>query len=124
MVTSVYCDGSLTNSRLTGVYEHSVGTEYVGRAVVVVPDADVGLITQSREGMLTDRGTPASENAEILAIRVALDLCRRHWISDFIVFSDCQGAVRRFTDAPVEWRSRDQMRLPNDFFDKILRRRS
>lgn len=121
---SVYCDGSVTDSVLTDVYESSVGPELVGRAVVVAPEIDLGVIKQTTEGMVTARGTPASEVAEIFAINTALGLCQRERLHDFVVFSDCQGAVRRFPDMPVEWRRRDEMRLPNDFFDKILRRGS
>lgn len=119
-----FCDGSVTNSQLTGVYDSAAGHEFVGRAVVVVPAVDIGLVRQTREGILTARGTPASENAEIFAIQTALELCRRHRFDDWVVLSDCQGAVARFPDANVEWRRRAQMRLPNDFFDKILGRAS
>lgn len=120
----VFCDGSVSSSLLTGVYNSSSGDVFVGRAVVVVPAADIGLVTQTREGMLTERGTPASENAEVFAIDAALGLCRRHALGECVVFSDCQGAVARFPGAPVEWRPRQEMRLPNDFFDKILGRAS
>jgi hypothetical protein len=41
---------------------------------------------------------------------------------NYVVLSDCQGAVDRFRHERVEWRSRGQMRLANDFFDKVLRR--
>jgi hypothetical protein len=60
----------------------------------------------------------------VFAIRTALELCRDRGLVDYVVFSDCQGAVRRFGGHPVEWRSREELRLPNDFFDKVLGRAS
>jgi len=120
----VFCDGSLTNSVLTDVYTSAVGDEYVGRAMVLVPAHDIGVIAQTRDGMLTQRGNPASNEAEVFAIRTALDLCEAKGFTDYIVYSDCQGAVQRFGAHPVEWRSRQELRLPNDFFDKVLRRAS
>ena len=90
--------------------------------MVVIPARDIGMIRQTRSGMLTARGTPASEVAESFAIRSALELCRAKGLSDYIVYSDCQGAIRRFGEQPVEWRSRQELQLPNDFFDKVLGR--
>lgn len=119
----VYCDGSLTNSRIDDVYESSVGTEFVGRAIVLVPEADVGLVRQTRDGMLAPSGNPSSNNAETFAIESAIELCRRLDLADFVIYSDCQGAVDCFGDNVV-WKDRTQMRLPNDFFDKIFRRAS
>jgi ribonuclease HI len=121
---AVFCDGSLTNSVISDVFTSSVGDEYVGRAMVLIPARDIGTICQTRERMLTARGTPASEEAEVFAIRTALELCRAHGFADYVVYSDCQGAVRRFPGDRVEWRSREELRLPNDFFDKVLRRAS
>lgn len=118
----VFCDGSLTNSVLSDVFTSAVGEEYVGRAMVLVPAHDIGMIAQKRKGMLTHRGNAASNEAEVFAIRTALELCDAKGFTDYIVYSDCQGAVRRFGAHPVEWRSRQQLRLPNDFFDKVLRR--
>jgi hypothetical protein len=114
----------LTNSVLSGVFTSSVGDEYVGRAMVIIPSRDIGMIRQTRERMLTARGTPASEEAEVFAIRMALELCRDQGLADYVVFSDCQGAVRRFAGQRVEWRDREELRLPNDFFDKVLGRAS
>lgn len=121
---SVYCDGSLTNSILSDVFTSTIGAKYVGRAIVLVPKLDLGLSTQTRSGMTTARGTPSSNNAEVFAIHTALELCRERCDGDFVVYSDCQGAVERFRDEPVEWRTRRQLRLPNDFFDKVLGRAS
>jgi len=117
----IYCDGSLTNSRIDDVYESSVGTEFVCRAIALIPDANAGLVRQMRHGILAANGNPASNNAEIFAIETALELCARLGLSEFVVYSDCEGAVSRFGDEVV-WKDRAQMRLPNDFFDKIFRR--
>jgi ribonuclease HI len=122
LTVEVFCDGSLTNSVLSDVFTSVVGEEYVGRAIVLMPSHDIGMITQTRVGMLTQRGTPASNEAEVFAIRTALDLCDAKGLTDYAVYSDCQGAVERFGEHPVEWRSRQQLRLPNDFFDKVLSR--
>lgn len=119
---AVFCDGSLTNSVLSDVFTSTLGEEYVGRAMVIVPARNIGMIRQTREGMLTPRGTPASNEAEVFAIRSALDFCGVQRLTDYIVYSDCRGAVDRFREHPVEWRSRQELRLPNDFFDKVLRR--
>ena len=121
---AVFCDGSLTNSVLSDVFTSTLAEEYVGRAMVIVPAQNIGMIRQTREGMLTPRGTPASNEAEVFAIRSALDFCGVQRLTDYIVYSDCRGAVDRFRDHPVEWRSRQELRLPNDFFDKVLRRAS
>lgn len=119
---AVFCDGSLTNAVLSDEFTSTLGDEFVGRAMVVIPACDIGMIRQTREGMLTRRGTPASEEAEIFAIRTALELCRVKGLADYIIYSDCRGAVDRFGGHPVEWRSRRELRLPNDFFDNVLRR--
>lgn len=119
-----YCDGSVTNAIWSDVFTSELGAEYIGRAMVLVPAHDVGLIAQSRVGMITSQQTPASTEAEVFAIRTALDLCVARDLGPHTVYSDCQAAVDRFRDQPVEWRSRQQMRLPNDFFDKVLRRAS
>lgn len=49
----VFCDGSLTNSVLSDVFTSVVGEDYVGRAMVLVPARDIGVVTQTRKGMLT-----------------------------------------------------------------------
>ena len=120
----VFCDGSLTNSVLSDVFTSTVGEEYVGRAMVLVPAHDIGVIAQTREAMVTQRGNPASHEAELFAIRTALDVCDAKGLTNYTVYSDCQGAVQRFGAHPVEWRSRQELRLPNDFFDKVLHRAS
>jgi ribonuclease HI len=92
--------------------------------MVLVPALDIGVVTQTRKGMLTQHAKPASSEAEVFAIRTALDVCDAKGFTNYIVYSDCQGAVQRFGAHPVEWRRRQELRLPNDFFDKVLRRAS
>lgn len=53
-----------------------------------------------------------------------MDLCDAKDFTNYIVYSDCKGAVERFGADRVEWRNRQELRLPNDFFDKVLRRAS
>lgn len=123
-MTPVYCDGSVTNAVWTDVYASHLGDTYAGRAIVVIPGYDFGLIVQTVDGVITARGTPDSTRVEEFAIAVALACCGQLDISDHLVMSDCQGAVDRFSGVRVEHRTRAQMRLPNDFFDKVLRRAS
>jgi hypothetical protein len=118
----VYCDGSVSNSILTDVFTSRTGEQYVGRVMVLVPAHDIGLITQTRGAMITPRRTPASTEAETFAIRTALNLCHSRAFAGHTIYSDCRGAVEQFPEHPVEWRSRQELRLPNDFFDKVLRR--
>lgn len=118
----VYCDGSVTNAVMVDVFTSAIGNEYVGRAMVLVPTLDFGLIAQSRVGMITTRGQPASNEAEVFAIQSALEVCGHLSIDEHIVYNDCQGAVARFTSERVEWRRREQMYLPNSYFEKVLGR--
>jgi hypothetical protein len=121
-VVEVFCDGSVTNAVMTDAFTSHLGDEYVGRAMVVIPALDFGVIEQTRVGVVTKYGTPASNEAEAFAIRAALAVCSRRDLAKYIVFSDCQGAVALFKGSPVQWRSREQMYLPNSFFDRVLGR--
>lgn len=120
----VYCDGSITNADLRGPYESCMTEVFVGRVMVLVPERDVGYIAQRREGLLTKRGTPDSVRVEELAILAALEFTGRHALGEVAVFSDCQGAIERVRDPRVQWASREQLYLPNAFFDKVLGRAS
>lgn len=120
----VYCDGSVTNALMVDVFKSAIGNEYVGRAMVLVPVLDFGLIEQTRVGMVTMQGQPASNEAEMFAIRSALKVCGALSIADYVVYNDCQGAVAQFTVDHVEWRGREEMYLPNSYFDKVLGRAS
>jgi hypothetical protein len=119
---NVYCDGSVSDSILTDVFTSRTGERYIGRAIVVVPAHDIGLIAQCSAEMTTRRGTPDSTEAETFAIRTALDLCDSKGLVGYTIYSDCRGAVERFPKQSVEWRSRKDLRVPNEFFDKVLRR--
>lgn len=118
----VYCDGSVTNAIMIDTFTSELGSDYIGRAMVVIPALDFGLIEQTRTGMVTKRGTPASSEAEAFAIRTALKVCNDLGLVTYRVFSDCQGAVDRIKSNRVDWRLREQMYLPNSFFDKVLGR--
>ena len=56
----VFCDGSVTDAVLTDPYTSVLTGVYVGRALVVIPVLDEGLIEQSRAGMVTRKGNPVS----------------------------------------------------------------
>jgi hypothetical protein len=118
----VFCDGSITNAVITDPFTSHIGSEYIGRGMVLVPVRDYGLIEQTRAGVVTERGMPNSVAAESFAVRIALDACAALGIADFIVYSDCQAAVELAGHERVAWRSREQMYLPNQFFDKVLGR--
>ena len=90
--------------------------------MVVIPTLDKALIEQTRDGMVTRKGNPASSAAELFAIRTALGLCYILGLDDFVVFSDCAGEVDRIGHDRVQWRPRTVMYLPNEFFDKVLHR--
>jgi hypothetical protein len=47
----VYCDGSVTNAIMLDVVTSELGCDYIGRAMVVIPALDFGLIEQTRVGM-------------------------------------------------------------------------
>jgi len=89
----VFCDGSVTNAVMDDPFTSHLGDEFVGRAMVVIPVRDYGLIEQTREGMVTDRGTAASTEVEVFAIRTALRVCRDLSLVRFTVHSDCQRAI-------------------------------
>lgn len=120
----VFCDGSVSNSVLTDPYTSVLTGDYVGRAIVIVPRLGEGLIEQTRVGMVTGKGNPASSAAEMFAIRTALVLAEGLGLADFVVYSDCAGEVYRVGDSRVMWRSRVEMYLPNAFFDSVLHRAS
>jgi hypothetical protein len=122
--TSIFCDGSISNAVLTDPFTSELRDEFVGRVIVLVPSQDYGLIEQVRQGVVTPRGTPNSVAVEALAIRSALTVGAALRAIDHVVFSDCREAVRALGDQRVEWRCREQMYLPNSFFDKVLRRAS
>ena len=44
VVVEVFCDGSVTDAVMTDPYTSSLTGNYVGRAVVVIPSLDEGLI--------------------------------------------------------------------------------
>ena len=89
------------------LYTSARGADFIARAIVLVPDIDVGLIQQTRRGMVTERGTPDSIAAEAFAVSTALSVCRKLDILNYVVLSDCQGAVHKFRHERVEWRSRE-----------------
>ncbi len=120
----VYCDGSVTNAVMIDPFTSKLGSDYIGRAMVVIPALDFGLIEQTQVGMVTRRGTPASTEAEAFAIRTALKACTAFGLAHYMIFSDCRGAIDQLKSDRVAWRSREQMYLPNTFFDKVLRRAS
>jgi hypothetical protein len=51
-------------------------------------------------------------------------VCTDLGLANYIIFSDCQGVVEQPKNNLVEWRSREQMYLPNSVFDKVLGRAS
>lgn len=118
----VYCDGSVTNAVMVDAFTSAIGDEYIGRAMVLVPALDFGLIAQTRVGMVTTGGQPASHEAEVFAIQSALKVCDELSIDMHVVYNDCQGAVARFASERVEWRRREQMYLPNSYFERVLTR--
>ncbi len=118
----VYCDGSVTNAVMIDAFTSELGSEFIGRAMVVIPALDFGLIEQTRADMVTEFGMPRSSEAEAFAIRTALKVCIDLGLANYMVFSDCQEAVEQLKNARVEWRSREQMYLPNSVFDKVLGR--
>jgi ribonuclease HI len=120
----VYCDGSVTNAIMLDVVTSELGSDYIGRAMVVIPALDFGLIEQTRAGMVTELGMPRSSEAEAFAVRTALKVCTDLGLANYMVFSDCQGVVEQLKNNRVEWRSREQMYLPNSVFDKVLGRAS
>ena len=99
-------------SVLTGVH--------VGRAMVIIPVLDEGLIEQSRAEMTTRKGNPASSAAELSATHTALGQCDALGLDDFVVYSDCASEVERVGDARVEWRPRTEMYLPNEFSTRFF----
>ena len=116
----VFCDGSATDALLTDPYTSILTGVNVGRAVVVIPVLDEGLVEQSRAGMVTRKGNPASSAAELFAIRTALGLCDALGLDDSVVYSDSASEVDRVGDTRVEWRPRTEMYLPNEFLDRFF----
>ncbi|MSP63344.1 MAG: hypothetical protein EXR72_23975 [Myxococcales bacterium] len=121
-IIEVFCDGSVTNAVMVDPFTSHLGNQYVGRAMVAIPALDFGLMAQTRDGVVTERGTPASTEVEAFAIRTALKVCAALGLASYIVFSDCQGPVEAAGNDRVKWRSREQMYLPNSFFDRVLGR--
>lgn len=124
LITQVFCDGSITNAEITGPFESRMTDTFVGRVMVLVPEHDLGLISQRRDGVMTRRGTPASAYVEELAIRAALAFAEARGLGAVEVFSDCTGAIGAVGDPRVRWASRESLYLPNAFFDKVLTRAS
>jgi hypothetical protein len=121
---NVYCDGSICDAVMTGPFESHRSGVYVARMIVLVLDGDLGLIEQTRSGILTDRGTPNSSIVELLAIRKAFDYCASWEIGDFVIYSDSKSAVREVNSVRVRWAPREEMYLPNAFFDRVFSRAS
>ena len=72
--------------------------------------------------METDRGDPNSHEAEAFAIRTALDVCSERGLLDFVIFSDCDGAVTDISDERVQLRTRKELYLPKAFLEELLGR--
>ena len=120
--TDIYCDGSICDSVLLDPLRPQRSGEYIGRVMVLAPRWDRGFIVQVRDGILTGRGSPNSAHVEWMAIQTAFTCCARWGIKRFTIYSDCQGAVTREQDDRVRWACREQMHLPNDYFDRVWRR--
>jgi ribonuclease HI len=119
---SVYCDGSITDAVLVNPMESHLGGDYVARLMVLIPELDLGTIRQERSDILTPRGTPNSAKVEGLAIQTAFEFCAENGIEDFVVYSDCQPTVDRLSHPRVRWAPREEMYLPNTYFDRVLGR--
>lgn len=121
-IVNAYCDGSISNALMTDPFRSYLSREYVARLMVLVPDCDLGLIEQTRSGILTPRGTPNSVIVELLAICKAIEFCTNHEIGEFIIYSDCKSAAEEMNDTRIRWASRKDMYLPNTYFDRVLGR--
>lgn len=120
-ILEIFCDGSVTNAIMTGPFESHLGTEHVGRGMVVAPALDVGLIAQTRD-VLSPRGKVSSVAVERFSIRLAIELARARRIDGYRIFNDCQSAIGNDPGGRVSWRSREEMHLPNRFFEQVLGR--
>lgn len=88
----VYCDGSMTNAVMTDPFTSDLGGDYIGRAMVVIPALDFGLIEQKRAGMVTELGMPRSSEAEAFAVRTALKVCTDLGLANYIVSPIARGS--------------------------------
>lgn len=123
-IVNAYCDGSISNAILIDPLQSQFSEEHTARLIVLIPTYDLGLIEQTREGIMTPRGTPNPVYAEELAIRKAIEFCISHQIGDFVIHSDCESAIMKVNDPRVCWVSRKDNYLPNTYFDRILGRAS
>jgi hypothetical protein len=121
-IVHAYCDGSISDAVLIDPVRSRLSGKYVARLLVVIPTCDLGLIEQRQSDILTRRGTPNSVFAEELAIRKAIEFCMDRKVGEFVVYSDCEGAITNVNDPRVCWASRKDLYLPNTYFDRILRR--
>ncbi len=121
-IVNAYCDGSISDAILINPLQSRLSKEFVARLIVLVPTCNLGLIEQTRSGILTPRETPKSVFAEEFAIRKAIEFCVNHQVGEFVVYSDCEGAIKKVNDARVQWVPRKDLRLPNKFFERILGR--
>ena len=120
----VFCDGSLTNSVLSDVFTSTVGKEYVGRAMILVPAGDIGLVTQTRDGMLDAAWQPCLHRSRGLCHPRSVGPLRRQRSHERhrLLRLPRSGATLWSASGGVAQPAR--VRLPNDFFDKVLRRAS
>jgi ribonuclease HI len=123
MRIDIFCDGSVTSTTLIDAMTPGATNDFIGRGMVVIPQLDFGLIAQTREGMTTAAGNPKSDAVEAFAISLAFAAAERLGVETFRICSDCQSVIERLNDRRVEWHSREEMRLPNDFFDTVVKRR-
>jgi hypothetical protein len=123
-IVKAYCDGSISDAVLIDPLQSQRSGNYIARLIVLVPICNLGLITQTKSGILTPRGTPNSVFAEELAIRKAIEFCTDQKVGEFVIYSDCKDAITKVNEPRVHWASRKDMHLPNTYFDRILRRAS
>jgi hypothetical protein len=120
-IVNVYCDGSISETVMIDPFQSQRSREYVGRLIVLIPTCDLGLIEQTRLGILTPRGTTDNVFVEALAIYKAIEVCKNHVVGEFVVFSDCEPAIATVNDPRVCWASRKD--TPSSaYFKRVWRR--
>ncbi len=118
-MTEIFCDGSVSPSVLTDEFTSFVGDKPVGRIIVVIPSLDYGFL--ERVHVPQRKGNPDTNAIETMAIEKALAVAAELGLTEFVVFSDCDGVVQKLRDRRVHHRNRDTS-LAGAFFEKVWSR--
>ncbi|MBM3897583.1 MAG: hypothetical protein FJ358_03545 [Thaumarchaeota archaeon] len=120
--TRVYCDASISPATMDHAQTSRTTTKLVGRIVIFIPQLDYGYIEQVKDGLTTKDGNPASTYLEQIAIEKAETISKEKGLTEFVIYSDCKGAIDNTDSTNAKWLPEGEFDPPSAFLHRILKR--